>query len=69
MPVVFNLFFAAIYPGTIIGLANLMLVLPALMAGTRGKTPKDYISALKLTSFAGLGYGLLVGLGLFVDSF
>ena len=69
MPVIFNLFLAALYPATIIGLANLMLVLPAFMAGVRGKTPKDYISALKLTSFAGLGFGLLVGLGLFVVSF
>jgi len=51
------------------GLANLMLVFPALLAGVKGKGPKDYISALKLTSFAGLGFGLLVGLGLFVVSF
>jgi 1,4-dihydroxy-2-naphthoate octaprenyltransferase len=69
LPVIFNLFLAAIYPATIIGIANLMLVFPAFMAGVRGKTAKDYISALKLTSFAGLGFGLLVGLGLFVVSF
>lgn len=69
LPVVFNLFLAALYPATIIGLANLMLVFPAFMAGVRGKTAKDYISALKLTSFAGLGFGLLIGLGLFVVSF
>ena len=69
LPVIFNLFLAALYPATIIGLANLMLVFPAFMAGVRGKTAKDYISALKLTSFAGLGFGLLVGLGLFVVSF
>jgi len=69
LPVVFNLFLAALYPATIIGLANLMLVFPAFMAGVRGKTAKDYISALKLTSFAGLGFGLLVGFGLFVVSF
>ena len=69
LPVVFNLFLSALYPATIIGLANLMLVFPAFMAGVKGKTAKDYISALKLTSFAGLGFGLLVGLGLFVVSF
>ena len=69
LPVIFNLFLAALYPATIIGLANLMLVFPAFMAGVRGKTARDYISALKLTSFAGLGFGLLVGLGLFVVSF
>ena len=69
LPVIFNLFLAALYPATIIGLAILMLVFPALLAGVKGKSPKDYISALKLTSFAGLGFGLLVGLGLFVVSF
>lgn len=69
LPVIFNILLASLYPVTIIGLANLMLVFPAFMAGVRGKTAKDYISALKLTSFAGLGFGLLVGLGLFIVSF
>jgi 1,4-dihydroxy-2-naphthoate octaprenyltransferase len=69
LPVIFNILLASLYPATIIGLANLMLVFPAFMAGVKGKTAKDYISALKLTSFAGLGFGLLVGLGLFVVAF
>ncbi len=69
LPVIFNLFLAALYPATILGLANLILVFPAFMAGIQGKTPKDYISALKLTSFAGLGFGLLVGFGLFIVAF
>jgi 1,4-dihydroxy-2-naphthoate octaprenyltransferase len=69
LPVIFNLFLAALYPAAILGLANLILVFPAFMAGVKGKTPKDYISALKLTSFAGLGFGLLVGLGLFIVAF
>ncbi len=69
LPVVFNLLLASLYPATILGLANLLLVFPAFMAGVRGKTAKDYISALKLTSFAGLGFGLLVGLGLFIVAF
>jgi 1,4-dihydroxy-2-naphthoate octaprenyltransferase len=69
LPVIFNILLASLYPATIIGLANLILVFPAFMAGVKGKTAKDYISALKLTSFAGLGFGLLVGLGLFVVAF
>ena len=68
LPVIFNILLASLYPATIIGLANLMLVFPSFMAGVRGKTARDYISALKLTSFAGLGFGLLVGLGLFIVS-
>jgi 1,4-dihydroxy-2-naphthoate octaprenyltransferase len=69
LPVIFNILLASLYPATIIGLANLLLVFPAFMAGVKGKTAKDYISALKLTSFAGLGFGLLVGLGLFIVAF
>jgi 1,4-dihydroxy-2-naphthoate octaprenyltransferase len=69
LPVIFNILLASLYPATIIGLANLMLVFPAFIAGVKGKTAKDYISALKLTSFAGLGFGLLVGLGLFIVAF
>ena len=69
LPVVFNILLASLYPATIIGLANLILVFPAFMAGVKGKTAKDYISALKLTSFAGMGFGLLVGLGLFIFAF
>jgi len=69
LPVIFNILLASLYPATIIGLANLILVFPAFMAGVKGKTAKDYISALKLTSFAGLGFGLLVGLGLFIVAF
>lgn len=69
LPAIFNILLASLYPATIIGLANLMLVFPSFMAGVRGKTARDYISALKLTSFAGLGFGLLVGLGLFIVSF
>ncbi len=69
LPVIFNIFLAALYPATILGLVNLILVFPAFMAGVKGKTAADYISALKLTSLAGFGYGLLVGLGLFIVSF
>jgi len=69
LPVIFNILLTSLYPATIIGLANLILVFPAFMAGVKGKTAKDYISALKLTSFAGLGFGLLVGLGLFIVAF
>jgi 1,4-dihydroxy-2-naphthoate octaprenyltransferase len=69
LPVIFNILLAALYPATILGLVNLILVFPAFMAGVKGKTAEDYISALKLTSLAGFGYGLLIGLGLFIVSF
>lgn len=69
LPIIFNILLASLYPATIIGLANFVLVFPAFMAGVKGKTAKDYISALKLTSLAGLGFGLLVGLGLFIVAF
>jgi 1,4-dihydroxy-2-naphthoate octaprenyltransferase len=69
LPVITNLMLILLYPATILGLINLLVLVPAYLSGVRGKTPKEQITSLKLTSLAGLGYGLLVGLGLFLVSF
>jgi 1,4-dihydroxy-2-naphthoate octaprenyltransferase len=69
LPVVFNLMLILLYPATVLGLINLLLVIPATLIGLKGTSPKELISALKLTSLAGLGFGLLVGAGLFAVSF
>lgn len=64
VPVLLNLLLILVYPATLLGLLNLLLVLPATLIALDGKSPKDLITALKLTSFAGLGFGLLVGFGI-----
>ena len=69
VPVALNLLLILIYPATVIGLLNLLLLVPISGIALSGKTPKELITALKLTSLAGFGYGLLVGVGLFVVSF
>jgi 1,4-dihydroxy-2-naphthoate polyprenyltransferase len=69
IPVALNLLLILIYPATVIGLLNLLLLVPIAGIALSGKTPKELITALKLTSLAGFGYGLLVGLGLFLVSF
>jgi 1,4-dihydroxy-2-naphthoate polyprenyltransferase len=69
IPVALNLLLILIYPATVIGLLNLLLLVPISGIALSGKTPKELITALKLTSLAGFGYGLLVGIGLFVVSF
>lgn len=69
LPVITNLMLILLYPATILGLINLLVLVPAYLSGVKGKTPKEQITSLKLTSLAGLGYGLLVGLGLFLVSF
>lgn len=69
LPVIFNLFLILLYPATVIGLANLLLVIPAFLSGVNGKSPKELITSLKLTSLAGFGFGLLVSLGLVLVSF
>lgn len=53
-----------IYPATIFAWASVLLVLPATLIVTTAKTPKELILALKLTSFASLGYAVLFGIGL-----
>ncbi|MEY4494273.1 MAG: hypothetical protein RL570_388 [Actinomycetota bacterium] len=53
-----------IYPATIFAWGSVLLVLPATLIVATAKTPKELILALKLTSFASLGYAVLFGLGL-----
>lgn len=65
LPVLLNLMLILVYPATLLGLLNLLLVLPATLIALDGKSAKDLITALKLTSFAGLGFGLLVGFGIY----
>ena len=69
VPVALNVLLVLIYPAVILGLINLLLLVPISGIALSGKTPKELITALKLTSLAGFGYGLLVGLGLFAVSF
>lgn len=69
VPLALNVLLVLLYPATIIGLLNLLLLVPISGIALSGKTPKELITALKLTSFAGFFYGLLVGLGLFFVSF
>ena len=65
LPVALNILLVLIYPATILGFLNLLLVIPATVIVIRSTTPKELISVLKLTSFAGLGFGLLIGFGVF----
>lgn len=55
---------ALIYPATFLAMFALLLVLPVTLIVATAHTAKELILALKLTSFAALGYGLLLGWGL-----
>ena len=65
LPVLLNLMLILVYPATLLGLLNLLLVLPATLIVLDGRSSKELITALKLTSFAGLGFGVLIGFGIF----
>lgn len=69
LPVALNLLLVFIYPATLLGMLNLLLVLPATLIALDGRSAKELITALKLTSFAGLGFGIFVGYGIHVVSF
>lgn len=69
IPVLVNVLMVPIYPATVLGFLNLLLILPATLIALDGKQPKELITALKLASFAGLGFGVLVGLGVGLVSF
>ena len=69
LPVALNFLLIFIYPATLLGMLNLLLVLPATLIALDGRSAKELITALKLTSFAGLGFGVFVGYGIHVVSF
>lgn len=64
LPIVMLLFFALLYPATFFAFASVFLVAPVTLIALTAKTPKELILALKLTSYAALIYGLLLGFGL-----
>ena len=64
LPLVILAPYPFIYPVTIFAWASVLLVLPATLIVLTARTPKELILALKLTSFASLGYAILFGIGL-----
>lgn len=69
LPVLVNVSLIFIYPATVIGLLNLLLLLPITLIVRQSTSAKDLITALKLTSFAGLGFATLVSLGVYWVNF
>lgn len=61
-PFVIALFFTIFYPLAYLTFFVLLLVLPACLITVTAKTSRELVLALQLTSFAALGYGLLLGL-------
>ncbi len=69
LPVLLNLVLVLVYPATLLGMFNLLLILPVTLILLESKNPGELITALKLTSLAGLGYGVLVGAGIAIVNF
>lgn len=69
LPVMINLLLVLIYPATLLGMLNLLLLLPVTLIIMESRNPGELITALKLTSFAGLGFAALVGLGIYLVNF
>ncbi len=69
IPLAINILLILIYPATLLGLINILLLVPISGIALSAKTPKELITGLKLTSYAGLGIGLLVGAGLVLVTF
>jgi 1,4-dihydroxy-2-naphthoate octaprenyltransferase len=64
VPIIILLPFPFIYPATVFAYASVLLIAPATLIVLTAKTPRELILVLKLTSFAGLIYGALLGFGL-----
>ena len=61
--------YPVIYPATFFAWAVVFLLIPITLIVATAKTPNELILALKLTSFAALGYALLFGFGLAAINF
>ncbi len=66
LPMLIWLLFAVLYPATFFAIGAILLIAPATLIVLTAKTPKELILVLKLTSFAALAYGVLLGWGLSV---
>jgi len=64
LPVLILVPFPFLYPATVFAYSSIFLIAPATLIVLTAKTPKELILVLKLTSFAGLVYGALMGFGL-----
>ena len=69
LPVLLNLVLVLVYPATLLGMLNLFLILPITLILLESKNPGELITALKLTSLAGLGFAILVGAGIAIVNF
>lgn len=69
IPLAINILLILIYPATLLGLLNILLLVPISGIALSAKNPKELITGLKLTSYAGLGFGLLVGAGIALVNF
>jgi 1,4-dihydroxy-2-naphthoate octaprenyltransferase len=61
VPFVIAGFFAVLYPGALLTLFVLLLALPACLITVTATTSRELVLALKLSSFAALAFGLLLG--------
>lgn len=64
LPFVILVPIAAIYSSTYLAFFALLLIVPVTLIVATAHSARELILALKLTSFAALGYALLLGLGL-----
>lgn len=65
-PLLLMILLSLIFPALLFGWLMLVLLLPITLIFVLAKTPRDLITVLKLTSYAGLLNGLLLGVGFFV---
>ncbi len=63
LPLSISAFLFLLYPATLLSSAVILLLAPITLIASRKASSKELITALKLTSYAGLVYGAGLGLG------
>lgn len=67
LPLSISAFLFLLFPATILSTVVLLLLFPITLIIAKAPKPKDLITALKLTSYAGLVYGLGLGFGFWIS--
>lgn len=66
LPFIATVMFGLLYPRVYLSLFSLLILIPAIIIGLTGRSPRELVLALKLTSLGSLVWAILMAIGIVV---
>ena len=66
LPFAATVMFGLLYPRVYLSLFSLLILIPAIIIGLTGRSPRELVLALKLTSLGSLVWAILMAIGIVV---